>query len=118
MEPPNYRQRLHELGRIWLGSDPIGAANPYYGPPPQPIEDVRKITAPVLAFYGGTDQRINANIPAIEENLAKFNKKFDKVVYPGAGHAFNNDTGQAYNPTAQRDAYQKSVAFFKENLRS
>ena len=106
-------------GMAWLlavNSPDIGAAVPYYGPPPQPIDQVEKISGPVLAFYGETDQRINANIPAIEEAMQKYNKPFEKVVYPGAGHAFNNDTGPNYNAAAARDAYQRSLDFFRKNL--
>ena len=107
-------------GMTWLlavNSPDIGAAVPYYGPPPDPITLVQNLTGPVLAFYGETDTRINQNIPAIEAAMTQFNKPFQKVIYPGAGHAFNNDTGQAYNETAARDAYQKSVDFFTANLR-
>ncbi|HEX2171789.1 MAG TPA: dienelactone hydrolase family protein [Dehalococcoidia bacterium] len=107
-------------GMTWLvaiNSPDIGAANPYYGDPPQPIDDVQRITAPVLAFYGENDQRVNQHISAIEEAMARYNKPFEKVVYPGAGHAFNSDhQPQRYNANAARDAYQKSVAFFKENV--
>jgi carboxymethylenebutenolidase len=107
-------------GMTWLlavNSPDIGAAVPYYGPPPDPITLVQNLTGPVLAFYGETDTRINQNIPAIEAAMTAANKPFQKVIYPGAGHAFNNDTGQAYNEAAARDAYQKSVDFFTTNLR-
>jgi len=107
-------------GMTWLlatRSADIAAANPYYGPPPDPITNVQNITGPVLAFYGETDARINANIPAIEAAMKQFNKTFEARIYPGAGHAFNNDTGQAFNATAAQDAYQRSVAFFNTNLK-
>ena len=106
-------------GMVWLlavTSQDIGASVPYYGPPPQPIDQVESISGPVLAFYGETDQRINANIPAIEEAMRRYNKPFEKVIYPGAGHAFNNDTGPNYNAAAARDAYQRSLDFFRKNL--
>ncbi len=107
-------------GMTWLlatRSTDIGAANPYYGPPPDPISAVQNIAGPVLAFYGETDQRINQNIPAIEAAMKQYNKPFEARIYPGAGHAFNNDTGQAFNAGAAQDAYQRSVAFFNANLK-
>ena len=106
-------------GMTWLlavNSADVVAANPYYGPPPDPISLVQNLAGPVLAFYGETDSRINQNIPAIEGAMAQYNKPFEKVIYPGAGHAFNNDTGQNYNEAAARDAYQRSVDFFTANL--
>lgn len=108
-------------GMTWLlatRSADIVAANPYYGPPPDPIDAVQNIAGPVLAFYGETDARINQNIPAIEAAMKQYNKSFTSKIYPGAGHAFNNDTGQAYNEAAAKDAYALSVNFFNTNLKS
>ena len=108
-------------GMAWLlavNSPDIGAANPYYGPSPQPIDEVQKISGPVLAFYGGNDQRINQGIPATEEAMRRYNKPFEYIIYPGAEHAFNDDTRpQAYNEAAARDAYRRSIEFFNRNLR-
>lgn len=78
---------------------------------------MQNIAGPVLAFYGETDSRINQNIPAIEAAMKQYNKTFESQIYPGAGHAFNNDTGQAYNAAAAQDAYRRSVAFFTANLK-
>lgn len=107
-------------GMTWLlatRSTDIGAAVPYYGPPPEPIDDVQNLAGPVLAFYGQTDQRINQNIPRIEEAMQRYNKPFESHIYEGAGHAFNNDTGPNYNANAAKDAYQRSLDFFNRNLR-
>ncbi len=107
-------------GMTWLlatRSTDIVAANPYYGPPPDPIDDVKNIAGPVLAFYGEADTRINQNIPAIEAAMKQYNKQFESKIYPGAAHAFNNDTGQNYNAAAAQDAYQRSVEFFKAQLK-
>jgi len=46
----------------------------------------------VLAIYGGLDDRINQNIPAIEAAMGKHGKTFRKIVYPNVDHAFHNDT--------------------------
>ncbi|MDY6810826.1 MAG: dienelactone hydrolase family protein, partial [Actinomycetota bacterium] len=39
------------------------------------------------------------------------------VVEPDADHAFFNDTGQRYDPTAAADAWQRLQAWFAEYLR-
>jgi carboxymethylenebutenolidase len=93
----------------------VKAVVPFYGANP-PIEDVGKIKGAVLALYGGTDTRINAGIPAIEEAMKKENKTFEKIVYDGAGHAFFNDTGAAYNANAAKDAWAKMLAWFEKYL--
>jgi carboxymethylenebutenolidase len=92
------------------------AAVPYYGPNP-PIEDVPKINAAVLGIYGALDTRIDAGIPEIEEAMKKAGKTFDKVVYPNANHAFNNDTGGSYNAQAASDAWSKTLAWLAKYLR-
>jgi carboxymethylenebutenolidase len=39
------------------------------------------------------------------------------VVYPGAGHAFNNDTRpEAFRPQASADAWQRLFAHFRRHL--
>ena len=94
----------------------LRAAVPYYGPPP-PVEELATVQAAVLAIYGGNDTRINASIPAVEEAMKKNNKIYEKVIYEGADHAFNNDTGPRYNAKAANDAWGRTLAWFKKYLR-
>jgi carboxymethylenebutenolidase len=101
-------------GMTWLvatKAPALKAAVPYYGPNP-PLEDVPNIKAAVLGLYGGEDQRINAGIPAIEEAMKVNNKVFEMVIYPGAAHAFHNDTGRNYNPQAAEDAWKRTLDWF------
>jgi carboxymethylenebutenolidase len=93
------------------------AASPYYGPHPVP-SDVPNIQAAVLAIYGGEDSRINSGIPAIEEAMQANNKIYEKIIYPGADHAFHNDTGSRYNPEAARDAWGRTLAWFEQYVRN
>ena len=106
-------------GMTWLAatkSPDLKAAVPFYGPNP-PLEAVPNIKAAVLAMYGETDARINAGIPAIEEAMKKNNKTFEKMIYPGAGHAFHNDTGRAYNPAAAEDAWKRTLEWFAKYVK-
>jgi len=106
-------------GMTWLTatkSPDLKAAVPFYGPNP-PLEAVPNIKAAVLAMYGETDARINAGIPAIEDAMKKNNKTFEKMVYPGAGHAFHNDTGRAYNPAAAEDAWKRMLEWFAKYVK-
>jgi carboxymethylenebutenolidase len=101
-------------GMTWLTATKaadLKAAVPFYGPNP-PLEGVPNIKAAVLAIYGENDARINAGIPAIEEAMKKNAKTFEKLIYPGAGHAFHNDTGRAYNPQAAEDAWKRTLEWF------
>lgn len=100
------------------GDDRIGAAIAFYGGGVQPTEEfVGGIKAPVLAVYGAED----AGIPPEQYNglaaeMERQGKTFDMVVYPGAGHAFLNDTRPAYNPDAAADAWARAVQWFHTYL--
>ncbi|MHB1161935.1 MAG: dienelactone hydrolase family protein [Chloroflexota bacterium] len=105
-------------GVTWMAATAIPdlkAAVPYYGPNP-PLEDVPKIRAAVLAIYGETDQRITSGVPAIEEAMKQNGKTFEKVVYPGAAHAFHNDTGANWNEQAAYDAWERTLTRFRTYL--
>ncbi len=95
----------------------LNAAAPFYGSQPA-AEDVPKIKAAMLIHYAGDDARINAGIPAFEEALKKAGIEHTIHMYEGAGHAFLNDTGSRYNKDAAELAWQRTVAFFKEKLKS
>ena len=70
-----------------------------------------------MAHYGGEDKPITDTAPATAEEMKKHNKPFTYTVYPGAKHAFNNDTNaDRYNPDAAKQAWGKTVDFFKKNL--
>jgi len=44
-------------------------------------------------------------------------KTFGFVVYQGAGHAFHNDTGPAYNAEVACDAWARAMGWFNKYLR-
>jgi carboxymethylenebutenolidase len=102
--------------RCALAMPELRAGVPYYGPIPS-LADAAKINAAILAFYGETDNFVNPGIPNAENAMKQNNKIFEKMIYPGAGHAFNNDTGASYNAPAARDAFARSVAWFDKYLK-
>ena len=57
----------------------------FYGPPPT---DVSGITAPVYGFYAGSDARISSTIPDTTAAMKAAGKRYDPVIYDGAGHGF------------------------------
>jgi carboxymethylenebutenolidase len=91
------------------------AAVPFYGPPPV-VEDIPKIKAAVLAFYGGQDTRITSTAPTIEKAMKDNGKVYEKMIYPDAGHAFFNNTGTRYNAPAAADAWKRTLAWFDKYL--
>jgi carboxymethylenebutenolidase len=65
----------------------LSAAFVFYGPPP-PDADMKNITAPVYGFYARSDARITATVPATIEAMKAAGKKYETVIYDGAGHGF------------------------------
>ncbi len=107
-------------GMVWrlvTRSPQVRAAVPFYGPNP-PLEDVPRIRAAVLAIYGERDERINQGIPALREALQRAGVVHEIVVYPGADHAFFNDTGARYHPEAARAAWERALDWFRRYLES
>ena len=93
----------------------LRAAVPFYGVPVQEA-DVGGIGAAVLAIYAAKDERINKNIPAIEAAMQKHGKTFRKIVYPGVGHAFHNDTGVRHSAGAAKAAWGETLGWFGKYL--
>jgi carboxymethylenebutenolidase len=117
--------KLGSVGFCWGGarsfalateSDVLKAAVVFYGSPPAP-EKIAQIHCPVLGLYGEKDQRITSTVPATADAMKKAGKEYDYKIYPGADHAFFNDTGERYNAEAAKDAWSRTLAFFKANLK-
>ena len=106
------------VGELAVQAADLDAGVVYYGRQPAP-EAVERIKAPLLLHYAGTDERVNAGIPAFEEALKKAKKKYTLHMYEGAQHAFNNDTSEArYEKKSADLAWSRTVDFLRKNLKS
>jgi carboxymethylenebutenolidase len=98
----------------------IRALADYYGggDPEVVLDAARQIHVPVLGMFGEEDQGISVNfVHQTEEALQGAGAETEFHIYPGAGHAFFNDTSpERYNEAAARDAWPKTVAFFRRTL--
>ena len=103
--------------RVTTAVPELHAAVPFYGPNP-PLEDVPKIRAAVLAFYGALDQRVDAGIPAMRAALDAAKVTYDMVIEPNSAHAFFNNTGASYNAAAAQDAWTRLQAWFGRYLKA
>ncbi len=95
----------------------IAATYSFYGPAVGTAEDAAKITGPVYGFYGEKDERVNASIPKGEELMKAAGKKYEPVIYAGAGHGFMRDgespTGTPENKKARDDAWARWKTLLK-----
>jgi carboxymethylenebutenolidase len=97
-------------------SPELNAGVAYYG---RQVDAARvpAIKAPLLLHYAENDERINAGIADYEAALKANSKTYEIYMYPGAQHAFNNDTNEArYNKEAAELAWGRTIEFFKKNL--
>jgi carboxymethylenebutenolidase len=95
----------------------LRAAVIFYGQNP-PLDAVPRIGARVLGLYGGEDPGISQTVPDFAEAMQAAGKSFEYHVYPGARHAFFNDTRPNYQPESAADAWNRVVAFYAEAFRS
>ena len=97
----------------------LAAAVVFYGRNPSPIDLVKNIPCPILGNYAGGDLLIaESDISLLKQTLTKYGKVFDIKVYPGAPHAFFNDTRESYRPEAAKDSWERTLKFFSEYLRA
>jgi carboxymethylenebutenolidase len=100
----------------------LSAAIVYYGNPTgatataAPEENLAKIKAPVIGFYGGSDARIDDTIPPTEAAMKKLGKSYEKHIFDGAGHGFMGNQATEANYKAAVEAWPMTIAFLQKNL--
>jgi len=100
---------------VRLGSD-LNAGVAYYGRQPG-ADDVPKIQAALMLHYAGNDQGVDAGIAAYEAALKANKKKYELFMYEGTQHGFHNDTTPRYDANAAKLSWDRSLEFFKKNLK-
>jgi carboxymethylenebutenolidase len=100
---------------VRLGSE-LDAGVAFYGRQAG-ADDVPKIMAPLMLHYAGNDTGVDASIPAYEAALKANKKKYELFMYDGKQHGFHNDTTPRYDAEAAKLAWQRTLDFFKKNLK-
>jgi carboxymethylenebutenolidase len=100
---------------VRLGAD-LNAGVAFYGRQAG-VDEVPKISAPLLLHYAGNDQRINEGIAAYEAALKANNKVYQVHMYEGKQHGFHNDTTPRYDEAAAKLAWTRTLEFFNKYLR-
>jgi carboxymethylenebutenolidase len=107
-------------GMVWTllasGEPRLAAAAPFYGPLPDGADFSGSPNAAVLGIYAEQDTRVNASREAATAALEQAGLTHEIVTYPGADHAFFNDTGPRYDQAAATQAYAKVLDWFGQHL--
>ncbi len=100
--------------------DAFGAVVPWYGliPWPDAQPDWSALAAPVLGHYAELDEFFTPELAAdLAEKLEGLGKDVTIHVYPGAHHAFFNDTRpEVYDAAAAATAWTRTLEFLRANL--
>jgi carboxymethylenebutenolidase len=78
----------------------LKAVYSFYGTPLDDPAKIAKIPCPVYGFYAENDARVNVVIPKTEELMKAAGKKYDPMIYKGAGHGFMR-SGEPNNPAVR-----------------
>jgi carboxymethylenebutenolidase len=96
----------------------VDAYAAFYGFPPKGAADLSKVTAPGVIFFG--EHESNFSVPdakSFAEEQTKNGVATSLHVYPGASHAFFNDTRPTvYHEASAHDAWRRTLAHFARHL--
>jgi carboxymethylenebutenolidase len=96
----------------------VGAAVSFYGGFKKSDFPWENLSAPILLIYAEDDQGVPVEKGrALAKQLEEMGKNVQLVSYPHTNHAFFNDTGRNYNADAAADAWKKTIAFFRANVK-
>jgi carboxymethylenebutenolidase len=97
----------------------LKAAYSFYGVAVDAADDAKKVACPVYGFYGENDERVDATIAKAEDLMKDAGKKYEPVIYKGAGHGFMR-LGDPANPNVRetdRKAHDEAWARWKKLLK-
>lgn len=108
-------------------SEKLNAAVDFYGrivyaettanKPESPVDLAPQLKCPLLCNFGEQDGSIpQTDVQKLRERLKQSTQSWKINVYPGAGHAFFNDTRPSYQGAAATDAGSETLAFLKKYL--
>ena len=102
-------------GSLMLPNE-IDATVIYYGSLIDDREQLATLEMPIIGFVGTKDRPYINQFIQFDKDLKALNKDYSVHFYEGAGHAFANASGTAYEPEAAEDSWKKTVDFLAAHL--
>ena len=88
----------------------------FYGIPPKEFSDPKDIRVPFQGHFANQDDWCTpASVDEVEKTLRKLNITHEIFRYDAA-HAFFNEQSDAYDVSAQRNAWKRLTTFLEEHL--
>lgn len=98
--------------------DDLHAMVMYYGQVVMSEPQLATLGMPMLGFFGGLDESVPVkDVQRFRGSLFKLGKPVEMLIYPNAKHDFASPTDANYDEKTTADAWQKTLAFFAENLK-
>ncbi len=97
----------------------VGACVVFYGGHPNVKPNLASLEAPVLGLYAGLDTFVTPEVVGeLDRQLTTLGKRHEFHTYPQSQHAFFNDQRpEVYDAAAAKDAWTRTVGFFRRELR-
>src|SRR6059036_2256955 len=104
---------------VVLQEPTLSAAVINYGHLAVDADSLKKINAPILGIFGGKDRGIPVeDVKKFEKQLKQMGKKVEIIIYPDAGHAFENPNNkEGYRSDDAADAWKRTLDFLKRTLK-
>jgi carboxymethylenebutenolidase len=105
------------LNTALLFPDELDASVIYYGQVTSDEIALQPLNVPLLGLFGADDRGITVeSVNAFAATLERLGKNYEIEIYPNAGHAFANPTGNSYNPAVAESAWQRTLGFLRLHL--
>lgn len=99
--------------------DKLHATVMYYGPVVTDEERLRVLDTPLLGFFGGLDKTVPVNgVQEFRAKLQQLGKNADILIYAGVDRAFADPSGGHYDQHAVADSWERTLSFFRANLKN
>ena len=104
---------------VALQEPTLTAAVINYGHLAVDADSLKKINASILGLFGGQDRGIPVDdVKKFEQTLKQLGKKVEIVIYPKAGHAFENPNNKdGYRADDAADAWKRTTKFLADTLK-
>jgi carboxymethylenebutenolidase len=102
------------------GNPDVGACVVFYGAHPNVKPDLASLQAPVLGVYAGSDGFVSPQVVAeLDRQLTAYGKRHEFHTYPDVQHGFFNDQRpEVFAAAPAADAWEKTLAFFRRELKA
>jgi carboxymethylenebutenolidase len=98
--------------------DQVSACVNFYGIHPNVKPPFAQMKAALLGLFAENDNSVNAQaVEKLRQVLTAAGKTFELHTYKNVGHAFFNDTRPVYDAESAKDAWHRTLEFFRAHVR-